>query len=58
VELKSEDLWNNSHKIKSVSLRKYPQDHCWLTNKAYLSAITVTSIFQFYLQDGGENQLA
>ena len=30
-----------------------------LTNKAYLSAITVTNIYQsFYLQDGGRNQLA
>jgi len=30
-----------------------------LTNKTCLSAITVTNISQsFYLQDGGENQLA
>jgi len=30
-----------------------------LTNKVYLSAITVTNISQrFYLQDGGKNQLA
>jgi len=30
-----------------------------LTNKAYLSAITVTNTSQsFYLQDGGKNQLA
>jgi len=29
------------------------------TNKAYLSAITVTNIsHRFYLQDGGKNQLA
>jgi len=28
---------------------------CWLTNKAYLSAIAVTNISQsFYLQDGGK----
>ena len=41
-----------------VNLRKCPYDH-WLTNKAYLSAITVTNISQsFYLQDGGKNQLA
>jgi len=33
-----------SHKIETVTLRKYPYDH-WLTNKAYLNAITVTSIF-------------
>ena len=32
-----------SSKIESVSLRKCPYDH-WLTNKAYLSAITVTNI--------------
>jgi len=30
-----------------------------ITNKAYLSAITVTNIYQsFYLQDGGKKQLA
>jgi len=30
-----------------------------LTNKAYLSAVTVTNISRsFYLQDGGRNQLA
>ena len=30
-----------------------------LTNKAYLSAITVTNIFKsFYLQDGSKSQLA
>ena len=45
-------------KIESVGLRKCPCDH-WLTNKAYLSAITVTNIAQsFYLQDGGKNQPA
>jgi len=33
-------------------------DH-WLTNKAYLCAITVTNISEsFYLQDGDKNQLA
>jgi len=31
-------------------------DH-YLTNKAYFSDITVTKIYQFYPQDGGENQL-
>ena len=44
----------------NVSLRNCPYDQ-WLTgvNKAYLSAITETSISQsFYLQDGGQNQLA
>ena len=41
---------------ESVSLRKCPYDK-WLTDKAYLSAITVTNISQsFYLQDGGKNQ--
>jgi len=29
-----------------------------LTKKEYLSAIAVTNISQFYLQDGGKNQLA
>jgi len=57
VELKGEDLWSYSHKIESLSLQKCPYDH-QLTNKMYLSAVTVTSIFQFYLQDGSENQLA
>jgi len=42
-----EDLWNCSHKIESVSLQKCPYDQ-WLTNKAYLSAITVTSIFRSF----------
>jgi len=32
-----------SNKTESVNLRKCPHDH-WLTNKAYLSAITVTNI--------------
>jgi len=41
-----------------VSLRKCPYDYR-LTNKAYLSGITVTKISRsFYLQDGGKNQLA
>jgi len=46
-------------KIESFSLRKCPHDH-YLTNKAYLSAVTVTNISQefFYLQGGGRNQLA
>jgi len=29
-----------------------------VTNKAYLSAITVIHFSEFYPQDGGENQLA
>ena len=32
-------------KLNHLSLRKYPHDH-GLTNKAYLSAITVTNISQ------------
>ena len=32
---------------KAVSLRKCPYDH-WLTDKAYLSAITVTNIYQSF----------
>jgi len=58
VELNGEDLSCYSSKIESVSLRKCPYDH-GLTNKAFLSAITVTNIsHNFYLQDGGKNQLA
>ena len=45
VELKGEDLWSCSRKFESVSLRKCPYDH-WLTNKAYLSAITVPEFFR------------
>jgi len=41
-----------------LNQRKCPYDH-WLTNKAYLSAITVTTISpSFYLQDGGKRRLA
>jgi len=36
-----------SNKIESVCLRKCPYDD-WLTNKAYLSAITVTSISECF----------
>jgi len=43
VELKGKDYVV----IESASLRKCPYDH-QLTNKAYLSAITVTSIFQSF----------
>jgi len=42
-ELNGEDLSCYSIKIESVSLRRCPYDH-WLTNKAHLSAITVTNI--------------
>ena len=56
--LNGEGLLCYSNKIEPVSWRKCPDDH-WLTNKAYLSAITVTNISQeFYLQDGGKNRLA
>ena len=48
VELNGEDLSCYSNKIESVSLRKCPHDH-WLTNKAYLSAITVTNHFSEFL---------
>ena len=58
VELNGEGLSCYSNKIESVSLRKCPYDH-WLTNKVYLSAITVTNISKsFYRQDGGKSQLA
>ena len=36
-----------SNKIVSVSLRKCPYDH-WLANKAYLSSIAVTNIYQSF----------
>jgi len=47
VGLKREDLSSCSHKTESVSLGKCPCDH-WLTNKAYLSAFTVTSLFRTF----------
>jgi len=43
MELNGEDLSCYSNKTESVSLRKYPYNQ-WLTNKVYLSAITVTNI--------------
>jgi len=43
VELNGEDLSCYSNKTEPVSLRKCPYDH-WLTNKAYLSDITVIDI--------------
>jgi len=43
VELNGEALSCYSNKTESVSLRKCPYDH-WLTDKAYLSAITVRNI--------------
>ena len=47
VVLNGEDLSCYSNKIGSVSLRKCPYDH-WLTNKAYLSTVTVTNICQSF----------
>ena len=49
VVLNCEDLWSCSHKTESVSLRICPHDH-WLrpTTKAYLSALTVASIFRSF----------
>jgi len=47
VEIIGEDLWSCSHIKNWISLRKCPYDH-WLTNKAYLSAITVTGIFRSF----------
>ena len=47
VELRGEDLSYYSNEIESVSLRKCPYDH-WFTNKAYLSAITVTNTSQSF----------
>jgi len=52
-----EKIYGVIQKIESV-WEKCQYDH-WLTNKAYLSAVTVTNISQsFYLQDCGKNQLA
>jgi len=42
-----EELSCHSNKTESVSLRKCPYDQ-WLTNKAYLSAITVRNIYQVF----------
>jgi len=47
VGVQKEIYTYNSHKTESVSLRKCLYDH-WLTNKVYLSAIIVTSIFQSF----------
>jgi len=47
VELNGEDLSCYSNETKSLSLRKCSYDH-WLTNKAYLSAVTVTNISQTF----------
>jgi len=52
-----EDLSCYSNKNELVGKRKCLHDH-ELTNKAYLSDITVTNISQFYQQDGGENEVA
>jgi len=57
VEWKGEYLYCYSNKTESVVLRKCPYDHR-VTNKACLSAITVTNLSQLYLRDGGKNQLA
>ena len=40
-------MWCYSNKTESVILRKCPYDH-WLTNKAYLSTITVRNISQSF----------
>jgi len=66
VELKGDDLWSYSHEIDSSSLRKMSIRSSAYINKKYLSAITVTGIFQSFfqffsfsdLQAGGENKLA
>ena len=43
MELNGDDLSCYSNKIESVSLTKCPCN-CWLTNKVYVSAVTVTNI--------------
>jgi len=53
--VKREDLSCYLNKIESVS----ENVDIITDNNAYLSAITVTNIYKsFYLQNGGENQLA
>jgi len=53
-----EDLLRYSNKIESTDLRQYPYDH-YLTNKAYLSDITVRNIYESFTHKmAGENQLA
>ena len=47
VELSGEDFSCYSNKIKPFSLRECLYDH-WLTNKAYLSSITMTNIYQSF----------
>jgi len=42
-----EDLLRYSNKIESIVLRQCPYDH-WLTNKAYLSGITVRNIYESF----------
>ena len=48
VALKGESLPCYSNKAESVSLRKCPHDH-WLTDKAYLSCITMTDISRSFI---------
>jgi len=52
-----EDLSRYLNKNESAGLKKCLHNYS-LTNKAYLNDITATNIYQFYPQDGGENQLA
>ena len=51
----------NIYRVIQVKLNQLvlgPYNH-WFTNKAHLSAITVTNIYQsFEVQDGGKNQPA
>jgi len=46
VEVKDEDLWSYSCK-NCISLRNCPYDH-WLTDKSYLSDVTVTNISESF----------
>jgi len=47
------------YRVNQIKLNQFVYENVRVIVHTYLSAITVTNISQsFYLQDGGENQLA
>jgi len=47
------------YRVNQINLNQFVYENVRVIVHTYLSAITVTNISQsFYLQDGGENQLA
>jgi len=48
------------YRVTQIKLNQLAQENVhMITDKAHLSVIIVTNIYQsFYLQDGGKNQLA